>query len=159
MMAAMAGPTDNITWSHVAVCVSDLDRSLTFYTEGLGFSEAARWEFGAEWGPALEVPGDIKVTSVFLTHHDGRALELESWSEPGVEGQPSDRRNLLGFTHLSFRVDDPDAIALHLEAWGGQILDATRTEMADPSGSTTIVVFVADPDGLRIELVGQRAAA
>ena len=31
------------SYSHLGVCVSDLDRSLRFYTEGLGFEEAESW--------------------------------------------------------------------------------------------------------------------
>ena len=40
MPAAVAG------YSHVAICVSDVDTSRTFYSETLGLSEAPRPDFG-----------------------------------------------------------------------------------------------------------------
>ena len=37
--------------SHIGICVSDLDRSLRFYCEGLGFEVAERYELDSETPP------------------------------------------------------------------------------------------------------------
>jgi len=138
--------------SHVGVCVSDLERSLRFYCEGLGFARAATYQVGKEFSAALEVRGDAQLVSQFV-ERDGVSLELLHYAQPGVEGAPSSRRNQLGFTHLSLAVDDVDRVARHLVACGGKLLPATRTTIRHPDGRCDEFVFVADPDGLRVELM------
>ena len=91
--------------SHVGLCVSDLGRSLRFYCEGLGFEPGARFEVGSEFGPTLEVAGDVAVTSQFVAR-DGCSIELLHYARPEVQGRPAAARNQLGFTHLCVRVDD-----------------------------------------------------
>jgi len=138
--------------SHVGVCVSDLERSLRFYCEGLGFGRAARFQVGKEFAAALEVGDDAELVSQFV-ERDGVSLELLHYARPGVVGAPSARRNQLGFTHLSLAVDDVDRVAAHLERCGGSIVAGTRTTIRHPDGRRDEFVFVADPDGLRVELM------
>ena len=59
--------------SHVGLCVSDLERSLRFYCDGLGFEPGARFEVGSDFGPTLEVAGDVAVTSQFVVR-DGCSI-------------------------------------------------------------------------------------
>jgi catechol 2,3-dioxygenase-like lactoylglutathione lyase family enzyme len=138
--------------SHVGLCVSDLERSQRFYCEGLGFEPGARFEVGAEFGPTLEVAGDVAVTSQFVVR-DGCSIELLHYTSPGVHGRPAATRNQLGFTHLCVRVDDVDAVAARLVEHGGTVLDATRYSLALGEGRSNDFVFVADPDGVRVELM------
>ena len=132
--------------SHVGICVSDLERSMRFYCDGLGFTAAERHEVGSELGHVLEVPGEVKLTSPFL-RKDGLSLELLHYDSPGVTGTPSQHRNQLGFTHLSFVVEDVDAAIAHLVAHGGTLLPETRFDLGIG------LVFLADPDGTRVELM------
>jgi catechol 2,3-dioxygenase-like lactoylglutathione lyase family enzyme len=134
------------TYSHVGICVSDLDRSLRFYCDGLGFEKAETYPIGSEFAAALEVEGDLELTSQFI-RRDGVAIELLYYASPGVLGEPSSRRNQLGITHLSFIVEDVDASAAKLVAAGATILEDTRTDLGIQ------IVFLADPDGTRIELM------
>ncbi len=134
------------TYSHVGICVSDLDRSLRFYCDGLGFEKAETYPIGSEFAAALEVEGDLELTSQFI-RRDGVAIELLYYASPGVLGEPSSRRNQLGITHLSFIVEDVDASAATLVAAGATLLEDTRTDLGIQ------IVFLADPDGTRIELM------
>ena len=138
--------------SHVGLCVSDLERSQRFYCDGLGFEPGARFEVGAEFGPTLEVDGDVAVTSQFVAR-DGCSIELLHYDRPGVHGRPAATRNQLGFTHLCVRVDDVDAVAARLVEHGGTLLDVTRYSLALGEGRSNDFVFVADPDGVRVELM------
>src|SRR4051794_19115722 len=134
--------------SHLGLCVSDLDRSLRFYRDGLGFETVATFDIGNEFGATLEVEGDVAMAS----HHvrrDGLTIELMAYTSPAPTGVPSNSRGQLGFTHLSFTVDDVDATAARLVDCGGSIVDATRTAF-DGLGE---FLFVADPDGTRVELM------
>lgn len=139
------GPTFAV--SHLGICVSDLERSLRFYCDGLGFEKAEVHEIDSTFAEALEVPRDVDCVSQFI-RREGMAIELLSYRAPGAAGTPSARRNQLGITHLSFVVDDVDRAVAALEAVGGSLLPATRTTL-----DTVDLVFVADPDGVRVELM------
>jgi catechol 2,3-dioxygenase-like lactoylglutathione lyase family enzyme len=141
------------TPSHLGICVRNLERSLRFYCDGLGFEKAETFDVTDAFGKALEVEGDVAGTSQFI-RRGGMRIEFLAYQSPGTTGEPSRRRNQLGITHLSFVVDDVDAAARHLVACGGRLLPDTRTG-SDPSA--TQLVFVADPDGVRVELMSNPA--
>ncbi|HXA34670.1 MAG TPA: VOC family protein [Acidimicrobiales bacterium] len=134
-------------FSHVGICVSDLGRSLRFYCDGLGFERGESIPIDATFGAALEVPGDLSLTSQFI-RRDGLAIELLHYVTPAPTGRPSEHRNQLGLTHLSFYVDDVDATATALVAAGGTSIESTRTT----SGGIDLL-FLRDPDGVRVELM------
>jgi len=133
--------------SHVGLCVTDVERSRRFYCEGLGFEVAEAHEIDDTFGRALEVDGEVRLTSQFI-RKEGMAIELLGYASPGVHGEPSRSRNQLGLTHLSFYVTDVDAAAAQLVDLGAKVLDDTRTVLGDFE-----LVFLADPDGVRIELM------
>ncbi len=136
--------------SHIGICVSDLDRSMRFYCEGLGFEVAERYELDSERLPgldrSLEVRADVVLTSQIIERGDLR-IELLAFHEPGVIGSPSQRRNQLGLTHLCFYVENVDEAAERMLEHGAFVLDSTRANLG------TDIVFLMDPDGVRIELM------
>ena len=139
------------SFSHIGVCVSDLERSLRFYTEALGFEESSSFDVGPEFGRLMEVEG-VQLQSRFV-RRDGTSIELLHFVEPGHVG-PSERRQLnqLGLTHLSFKVDDVDATAAAVERCGGTVLANTRTTFGEGEGRLDFV-YCTDPDGTRVELM------
>jgi catechol 2,3-dioxygenase-like lactoylglutathione lyase family enzyme len=137
-------------YSHSGICVRDLERSLRFYCDGLGFEKAEVYEVGEGLGPALEIDAEVAVTSQFI-RKGPIAIELLHYSSPDVFGTPSAHRNQVGLTHLSFIVGDVDAAAAHLVECGGTILESTWTGKGDPT--TIQILFLADPDGVRVELM------
>ena len=138
-------------FSHLGLCVSDLAASLRFYCEGLGFEAADSFDIGTHFAAALEVDGDISVTSQFIKRGD-LSIELLGWTQPAPAGTPSQSRASLGLTHLSFLVPDPEATATRLVELGGTLLEDTWTAYA-PGGEPRDIVFLADPDGTRVELM------
>lgn len=135
-------------FSHFGICVSDLDRSLRFYCEGLGFEPTVLHNVGEEFGRLMEIDG-VTVRSQFM-RRDGLTVELLHYQTPGHVGEPVPRPlNELGLTHLNFRVDDVDAVAERLRALGGTVLEHTRTTFSPEMD----FVYCTDPDGTRIELM------
>jgi lactoylglutathione lyase len=134
-------------FSHVGICVSDLERSIRFYCDGLGFERGESIPIDATFGAALEVPGDLSLTSQFI-RRNGLAIELLYYVTPAPTGLPSEHRNQLGLTHLSFYVDDVDATATALVAAGGTSIESTRT-----TSEGIDLLFLRDPDGVRVELM------
>lgn len=137
------------TFSHIGICVSDLDRSVRFYCEGLGFMLAESHTVGTEFAHLMEVDDDVVLQSQFI-RKDGMSIELLKFHSPGEEGDGGRRRmNERGLTHLSIRVDDVDTVATTIFALGGEVLMHTRTTLA----TDLDFIYCTDPDGTRIELM------
>lgn len=144
-------PLEGLRVSHTGLCVSDLQRSLRFYVDGLGFEVAETYTAGNEIAAAAEITADAKMTSQMIVK-DGLKLELLWWIEPGSGGTPSTKRNQLGLTHLSFAVDDIAAAEARLVGLGATVVESTRTHV-EAASITVDLLFLTDPDGTRIELV------
>lgn len=136
--------------SHHGLCVSDLERALPFYRDGLGFAEVSRLRFAdAGTQKLLGIPG-VVLEAVYL-RRDGTTLELLHFPQPGTQLAAGPRPlNQVGLTHLSFLVSDLDGVLAKLRALGATVLEATRL---DSQGKGSNAIFVTDPDGTRIELV------
>jgi lactoylglutathione lyase len=140
-----------LAFSHFGICVSDLDRSLRFYCEGLGFDRAESHAIGSEFAKLMELP-DVAVTSQFI-RKGTTAIELLAFSEPAPFGDKVRRPiQQLGLTHLSFRVTDVAATAATLVELGGTLVDESRTTI-DFGGTPLDFVYCTDPDGVRVELM------
>lgn len=121
-----------------------------FYRDVLGFRELSRLQVkGAEAERLLEIAGG-ELQAVYL-ERDGTRIELLYYPVAGHEQNDAPRpMNRLGFTHLSLRVTDLDALVAGIEQAGGKALANTRV---DNEAWHSKAVFVTDPDGLRIELL------
>ncbi len=136
--------------SHIGICVADLTRSVRFYRDILGFAELSRLQMkGPQPERLLDIAGGA-LQAVYL-ERDGTRIELIYYPEAGHQKNDTPRpMNRLGFTHLSLRVADLDAIVAAIVQAGGTNLADTRID--NPAWGSK-AVFVTDPDGLRIELI------
>ncbi len=138
-------------FSHFGICVSDLDRSLRFYCEALGFERAESHQIGPEFAALMDLP-DVSVTSQFI-RKGTTAIELLAFHQPAPFGERERRAvNQLGLTHLSFRVDDVNAVAAKVVELGGAVVESSRTTI-DFGGTPLEFVYCTDPDGVRVELM------
>jgi len=135
---------------HVGICVRDLERSILFYRDGLGFKEAGRLEIDGEpTATMVEIP-DLELRAIYL-ERDGLRIELLHYPSPGTVGEATARpMNQPGLTHFAIRVSDLDAAIEKLESLGGQALLGTRIYNPDFDAH---LLYVTDPDGTRLELV------
>ena len=102
----------NLTFSHVGICVSDLERSMRFYCEGLGFEPAQAHTVGGEFGRLMELDDVCPQIDGSSTGTAGCRSKLLHFDSPGHSGGTERRpMNQLGITHLSLRVDDLDHVA------------------------------------------------
>jgi catechol 2,3-dioxygenase-like lactoylglutathione lyase family enzyme len=114
---------------HLGLRVSDLERSLAFYT-ALGYAELGRvpeTEFGSL--TMLQLPDDPFV-SLELVHDPARPVE-----------------DIGAVNHLVVQVDDLDATVAQVTARG------IAPEPPTDPGPGIRTSWVIDPDGYRIELV------
>jgi catechol 2,3-dioxygenase-like lactoylglutathione lyase family enzyme len=145
----MDGPGTH--FSHFGICVSDLERSLSFYCGALGFEKAEMHEIGSEFAALMDLP-DVAVTSQFI-RRGPTAIELLAFEQPAPFGDHERRAvNQLGLTHLSFRVEDLAATEARVVELGGAVVEPSRTKI-DLGGAALEFVYCTDPDGVRVELM------
>ncbi len=147
--------TFNLSANHVGFTVSDLDRSVAFYRDLLGFIVAyQRGEVLAEYMPRLVgVPGArLKIAGLDLP---GLHLDLLEYLEPkgaSAAGPTFD----VGNGHIGFTVDDIWAAYERLRAAGVRFKSEPTAITQGPNKGGWAVYFV-DPDGITLEFI-QRAA-
>lgn len=124
---------------HVAITVSDLERSLDFYQGLLGFRVLGRLDF----------PHDERGFTIAYLDTGRGMLELFSFTQAATEptGWKADDRQA-GMRHFALRVTDLDAIAGQLARAGVPFTVAPM----DAAGGVRIALFT-DPDGTPIELI------
>jgi glyoxylase I family protein len=135
-------PCDIANFSHLCVGVSDIERSLTFYTEVLGMDVVFDVELDAAGLDAVTGMTDRKGRMIGGLI-GGTMIELLSLGDI-----PSVREGAhLGYTNMSFRVDDLDAAYAALLHHP----DVRVTPPLEVAGLR--MLFVYDPDATPIELI------
>jgi lactoylglutathione lyase len=132
------------SFSHVGICVTDLERSTRFYTNVLGFRQLFDSDFTDELVATMETAGAF--TSRMMTRGDLR-IELLAWKDHEVEGDGQRRpMTARGITHLAFRVETIEDLFDLAAEHGGTAHPSTKTDLGPVQ-----VVYLTDPDGTRIE--------
>ena len=126
-----------LSYLHTMIRVLDLDKSIHFYTEGLGFELLSRTDYP-----------DGRFTIAFLKSKSDSGesppkLELTyNWDTESYQRGEN-------YGHMAYRVESIEAVREHLRAngyelsWGPGLTPNGKTKMA----------FVDDPDGFEIELL------
>src|SRR5262245_37660533 len=135
--------------THVGICVSDIERSLRFYRDLLGFSWEHQLEVEGEPTDTLLRLHGTKLRAEYLSR-DGVRIELLYFTSPPAPLRPERPMNQYGLTHLSFRVTDLDAVLDGLRVAGERVLDETVIRFPEWQSAAG---FIVDPDGQLIELV------
>ncbi|PCI54839.1 MAG: lactoylglutathione lyase [Gammaproteobacteria bacterium] len=122
---------------HTMLRVSNLEKSIEFYTKILGMDVLRTFD-RPEQGFSLTFLGYAK---------ESETCVLELTYNYGVN------KYELGnaFGHIAIGVDDCYAACNQIEALGGNIV----REAGPLTGSKEIIAFVEDPDGYKIELIQQ----
>ena len=135
--------------THIGICVSDLQRSLRFYRELLGFRLEHELHVEGEPSDTLLRLRGVTLDAVYL-QRDGVRIELLRFASPPAPPARSRSMHEHGLTHLSFRVADMDATLAALQAAGERVLEETVVRIPQFQAAAC---FVVDPDGQLIELV------
>ncbi|OEO29955.1 lactoylglutathione lyase [Devosia insulae DS-56] len=118
---------------HVAIKVTDLDRSLDYYINKLGFPEMLRLH-----------KDDGSVWLVYLRITDTQYLEVF----PGAENDRAPGWNANGMNHMCLTVENIDDTLAQVAAAGLELLLPLKTAI---DGNRQ--AWLEDPDGNRIELM------
>lgn len=135
---------------HTSLTVSDLERSVAFYTD-LGLEVVLRQTPGGTYLQQITGFLDAHIKQAHLSlPGGGHRLELFEYVRP--KGQPARSRNCdPGNTHLAFLVDDIDGMHARLVARGVEFVSAPIT-IDDGVNVGAKGLYLRDPDGFTIEL-------
>lgn len=132
---------------HFGITVSDLDRSVPFYTRYFDLTEVKRVPIVGEAISTAVGVDDVHMTCCLLAC-ENTILELIEYSSP-KEGRPYGLRNVdVGAVHPCFAVDDIDALYQRMKSDGVYF----HTEPVE-LGWNTKMTYCLDPDGINIELL------
>ena len=138
--------------NHTSFTVSDLDRSVGFFTEALGFTLLHRGPRDPEMiAKVVGVPGaDIEVA--YVQAPGGHRLELIRYKGPANRGRVDSRPCDTGFAHIAFDVDDIDAALAAAAAHGVAAVNPPQDLHTGPNKGGR-VVYTRDPDGVTVEFI------
>ena len=118
---------------HLSMKARDLDASIKFYTEALGFAERFSW-------------GEAPKRTVLLDTGDGNYFEISQGDPEKVHGDGI-------FRHIALRADDCAAALEAARAAGAEVTVETKDVTLSTKPPTPIrIAFFKGPDGELIEL-------
>ena len=135
--------------NHTGLTVSDIDRSLAFFRDVLGFEVTGKTRHaGAMVERITGVPGaEIEIAFVELPGH---RIELLQYLKPDVRQISVLRPCDTGFVHLAFEVDDVNAVLNAVRAGGFAAINPPVSPDAGPRKGGK-VVYTRDLDGIVLE--------
>jgi lactoylglutathione lyase len=159
---AAAEPAFSRTTIDLGCVVGDLDKSLRFYVEGIGFREIQGFDVPADLARDAGLT-DTKPLSVrVLVLGDGdAATKLKLMQVAGTAPRTGDTEFIhshTGFRYLTIFVADADAAVARLAKLGVRPLAKGPVPLPGSLGSGMTLTCVRDPDGNVVELLGPRAA-
>ncbi len=137
--------------NHTSFTVSDLDRSIGFFRDCLGFELLSK----APRNPRIiqQVTGvDGAEMMVAFVQGPGHRVELIQYLAPADRGRVAARPCDAGFAHIAFDVDDIDAA---IAAAAGHDVHPIGPPAEIDKGPNTgaRVAYLRDPDGITIEFI------
>jgi glyoxylase I family protein len=116
---------------HVEIVTDQLDRTVAFYTEVLGFTEKRR--------DRIEQSGLGPIDLVYLDL-GGTVVELIAYGGASVD--PAPQKEHLGYRMIALEVDDMQKATAYLQTqgvevvWGPRVRETySRAEICDPNGN------------------------
>jgi catechol 2,3-dioxygenase-like lactoylglutathione lyase family enzyme len=146
---------------HINIVVSDLERSVQFYTEVLGFTKTREAWLEGEWIDRIVGLRGVTAKAAFIVAPAGEPrIELLEYATPkGGSAAENSRANTVGLRHIALRVDDMAAMVTRLRDAGVNVFsEPVRVPggvVQHDAGEKTLVYFL-DPDGVILELAEYR---
>ena len=118
---------------HVAITVKDMNRSLEFYTEKLGFTITR----------SSETP---TMKTIFVGKGQVQ-LELFALKQSSAKSVPELQQDEIGIKHIAFNVTDLDTLIEEFREKGIVFISEVR------QAGTRRHIFFKDPDGITLQLL------
>jgi len=141
---------------HISVTVSDLQRSLAFYKDIMGFQEVERHRLDGDTISTMAGKPNVimQVVRLKAPHGPEILLDLQQYVQP-KESPSNAELGMPNHSHFCFAVTNLAAAYAELKAKGVEFVSAPVTfDLGkDWDYGAVHVVFLKDPDGFVLELL------
>jgi catechol 2,3-dioxygenase-like lactoylglutathione lyase family enzyme len=136
---------------HVGIVVADLAAATAFFVE-LGLELQGKGSVEGDWVDRVVGLEGVRSEIAMMKTPDGHGrLELTQFHAPsGPGGDPHAPANTPGLRHITFAVDDIDAVVAGLRAHGAELVG--QVERYEDSYR---LCYVRGPEGIIVELAEQ----
>ena len=146
-------PSRILTADHTGITVSNLERSLTFWRDVLGFELSHTAHQIGEMASEITGVQGAEIKLAVVKAPGGHKIELlEYLAPPGRTGNVNLRPCDVGFVHVALIVDDLEVILSAINASGWEAAGKPQILQSGPNVGKR-VVYVRDPDGTTIEFM------
>jgi glyoxylase I family protein len=141
-----------IAVDHTGITVTNLERSLAFWQDVLGFELSHRAHQTGDLAREITGVAGAEI-SIAVLKAPGHKIELLEYQAPPdrkkhIELSPCD----VGSVHVALTVDNLDAVLSTIAASGWRAAGQPQTLQSGPNAGKR-VVYVRDPDGTTIEFM------
>jgi glyoxylase I family protein len=148
----MKKPFPIIAADHTGITVANLERSLEFWRDVLGFELSHTAHQTGQLAKEITGVAGAEIKLAVLKAPGGHRIELLEYVAPPdrehVDLRPCD----VGSVHVALLVDDLDAVLNTIAASGWKAAGKPQTLQSGPNAGKR-VVYVRDPDGTTIEFM------
>jgi catechol 2,3-dioxygenase-like lactoylglutathione lyase family enzyme len=141
-----------ISADHTGITVSNLERSLAFWRDVLGFELSHTAHQTGELAKEITGVAGAEIKLAVLKTPGGHKIELLEYLAPPDRKQIALRPSDVGSVHVALIVNDLDAVLDRIAASGWKAAGKSQTLRTGPNAGKR-VVYVRDPDGTTIEFM------
>ncbi len=143
----------------MGMVVSDLDASVKFYTEVLGFKEAGGFSVPKETATDAGLTDGLGLEIKVLALGDEKTATKLKLMTPKAKSKGADHafiHSQLGVSYITLHVADTGAVMKKLEAYSVKPIAKGPVELPESLAKGVYLTVVRDPDGNLVELVGPK---
>jgi glyoxylase I family protein len=137
---------------HTGITVSNLERSLAFWRDVLGFEFSHAAHQKGELAQEVTGVEGAEIKLAVLKTPGGHKIELLEYLAPVDRKRGNHRPCDVGFVHVALIVEDLDAALDRIAVSGWKTAGQPQILTKGPNAGKR-VVYVRDPDGTTIELM------
>jgi catechol 2,3-dioxygenase-like lactoylglutathione lyase family enzyme len=142
---------------HTGITVSNLERSLEFWQNVLGFEFSHRAHQTSEMASEITGVAGAEIKLAVVKAPGGHKIELLEYLAPPDRKQRVDLRPCdVGSVHIALIIDNLEDILQRIATSGWKAAGKPQTLKTGPNAGKR-VVYIRDPDGTTIEFMQQAA--
>lgn len=155
---------DEVTFPRTTIdlgtVVTDLEKSVAFYTQGVGFRQLESFDVPAELAASAGLTDQKPLSIRVLALGDGpTATKLKLMQVAGTTPRTGDNEFIhshTGFRYLTIMVENTDEALARLAKMGVKPLAKSPVSLPEDLAPGMFLTCVKDPDGNVVELIGPR---
>ena len=153
----MNKPFRIISADHTGITVENLERSLAFWRDMLGFELSHTAHQTGELAKEITGVAGAEIKLAVVKTPGSHKIELLEYLAPPDRKQVALRPCDVGSVHVALLVDDLDAVLERISASDWKAAGKPQTLTSGPNKGKR-VIYVRDPDGTTIEFMQQPSA-